>query len=162
MNIDIKRIPFKAIAVSIAVPLAVGGLSSLLTMGSMKSFHLLRQPPLTPPDWVFPVVWSILYILMGLGSYLAYVSADAQQRRAALTVYAGTLIMNFVWPLLFFRLGLHLTAFLWLIALLLLIISLLVRFYRIRHAAGLCILPYLLWALFAAYLNFGVYWLNRP
>ena len=142
------RVEKKPLAIAIAVPLLVGGLSSLLTHRSMEAFHQLRQPPLTPPDWVVPVAWSVLYILMGVASYLVYTS-DA------------TLVFNFVWPLLFLRLGMRLAALLWLFILFGLIVLTASLFGRIRRAAGLCFVPYLLWTAFAGYLNAGVYWLNR-
>lgn len=158
----IKNILTKPLIVSLAIPLAVGGLSSLLTHSSMDAFKQLRQPPLTPPDWVFPVVWSVLYILMGVASYLVYTAnATPQVRYSALIAYGMTLVFNFVWPLLFFRLGMRLVAFFWLLMLLGLILLTASLFYGVRKAAGLCLAPYLLWTVFAGYLNFGVYWLNR-
>lgn len=156
------RVEKKPLAIAIAVPLLVGGLSSLLTHRSMEAFHQLRQPPLTPPDWVFPVAWSALYVLMGIASYLVYTSdATPQMRYSALIAYGVTLVFNFVWPLLFFRLGMRLAALLWLFILFGLIVLTASLFGRIRRAAGLCFVPYLLWTAFAGYLNAGVYWLNR-
>ena len=152
----------KPLIVSIAIPLAVGGLSSLLTMGSMKAFAQLRQPPLSPPGWLFPVVWSVLYVLMGISAYLVYTARTAPQIRfSALIAYGIMLIFNFVWPLLFFRLGMRLVAFIWLILLLGLVLLTASLFYQVRKIAGLLYIPYLAWMVFAGYLNFGVYWLNR-
>ena len=164
MNIraNLKSIRLKPLLVCIGIPLAVGGLSSLLTRGSMEDFKLLRQPPLTPPDWVFPVVWGALYVLMGIASYLVF-TADVtpQMRYSALIAYGVTLVFNFVWPLLFFLLGFRLVAFVWLAMLFGLIALTCSLFMRIRRAAGLLLIPYLIWTAFAGYLNFGVYWLNR-
>lgn len=162
VNVHMKNIRVKPLIVAIAIPLAVGGLSSLLTRGSMEAFGRLNQPPLTPPDWVFPVVWSILYVLMGIASYLVFMAdASRRQKRDALLVYGATLILNFVWPLLFFRFGLFLAAFVWLLCMIAVVGLLYIRFRRIHKNAGYCILPYFLWSAFAGYLNFGVYWLNR-
>ena len=144
------------------MPLLVGGLSSLLTHRSMEAFHQLRQPPLTPPDWAFPVVWALLYTLMGIASYLVYTaSATPQMRYSALIVYGVMLVFNFIWPLLFFRLGMRLVAFVWLLLLFGLIAFTASLFARVRKTAGILFIPYLLWTAFAGYLNFGVYWLNR-
>ena len=101
MRFDLKammqRIDKKPLIIAIAIPLAVGGLSSLLTMGSMKAFGQLRQPPLTPPDWAFPVVWGALYVIMGTASWLVYTaSATAQMRYTALIAYGIMLVFNFV------------------------------------------------------------------
>lgn len=166
MRFDLKammqRIDKKPLIICIAIPLAVGGLSSLLTMGSMKAFGQLRHPPLMPPDWAFPVAWSILYVLMGAASYLVYrANATAQMRYCALLAYGLMLIFNFVWPLLFFRLGMRLVAFVWLIMLFCLVLLTASLFERVRRIAGLLFIPYLAWTVFAGYLNFGVYWLNR-
>ena len=158
----VKSIRNKPLVVCIAVPLIVGGLSSLLTMGSMAAFRQLQKPPLTPADWVFPVAWGILYVLMGVASYLVYTAnATPQMRYSALIAYGVTLVFNFVWPLLFFRLGMRLVAFVWLLLLLGLVALTASIFGRVRKSAGLLLLPYLLWTAFAGYLNFGVYLLNR-
>ena len=157
-----KALTRKPLFISIAIPLAVGGLSSLLTHGSMEAFHQLRQPPLTPPDWVFPVVWALLYTLMGIASFLVYTAnATPQMRYSALIAYGVMLVFNFIWPLLFFRLGMRLVAFVWLLLLFGLIAFTASLFYRVRKTAGVLFIPYLLWTAFAGYLNFGVYWLNR-
>jgi len=157
-----KALIRKPLFICIAIPLAVGGLSSLLTHGSMEAFHQLNQPPLTPPDWVFPVVWALLYTLMGVASFLVYTAnATPQMRYSALIAYGVMLVFNFIWPLLFFRLGVRLVAFVWLLLLFGLIAFTASLFYRVRKTAGALFIPYLLWTAFAGYLNFGVYWLNR-
>lgn len=162
MKFDGKAIRWKPLLIAVGIPLAVGGLSALLTRGSMDAFLRLRQPPLTPPAWVFPAVWAVLYALMGAASYLvATANATPQMRYCALIAYGLTLLFNFVWPLLFFRLGFRLVAFVWLVMLFLLIILAASLFGRVRRLAGLLLIPYLLWTAFAGYLNFGVYWLNR-
>lgn len=168
MNMDkslktwLQTIRIKPLGVAVGIPLAVGGFSSLLTKGSMEAFGRLRQPPLTPPDWVFPVVWSGLYVLMGVSSYLIYTSDFPEKtRRAALCAYGVTLVLNFLWPLLFFRAAMHLAAFFLLLALLAAVAATAYLFGCLRPAAGYLLLPYLAWTIFAGYLNLGVYWLNR-
>ncbi len=151
----------KKLAVCLAVPLAVGGLAALLSRSGMADFALLRKPPLTPPAWVFPVVWTALYLMMGLASYLVWESRTPREHvAAALTVYACQLSVNFLWPILFFTLRLYLFAFFWLVALWLLVLAAFAFFRKLQKTAGLLMLPYLLWVTFAGYLNFGVYLLN--
>jgi len=151
------KLQWKKLLVMVAIPLAVGGLSALLS-GSPRGFAQLDAPPLTPPGWVFPVVWTILYILMGLGSYKVLVSGGLREDvTSALAVYFIQLAVNFLWPLVFFRWELRLTAFWILIGLWALVLTTMVRFYRLDQRAGDCLLPYLLWVTFAGYLNFGFF-----
>lgn len=147
---------------AIALPLLVGAVSGILTGGGMQSFGMLNKPPLSPPGWLFPVVWTILYILMGIASYqVAEADADEEKKEKALSIYYYQLLVNFLWPVFFFSFGWYLFAFLWLVFLWILIILMIKSFYDIsRLAAYLCI-PYLIWVTFAGYLNFGIWWLNR-
>ena len=156
-----KKIRWKELIISLAIPLAVGGLSTLITKDAMESFQALRQPLLSPPAWLFPVVWTLLYLLMGLASYQVYTSgASEPRRRKALTVYGIQLAANFLWSLLFFSLGMYLTAFIWILVLWLLIFVCSILFYYIRNSAGKLMIPYVIWVTFAAYLNLGIYLLN--
>ena len=121
----------------------------------------MNQPPLSPPGWLFPVVWTILYLLMGYASYrVATSGADSGKIRRALTLYGAQLAVNFLWPLVFFGLGWYLVAFFILILLWVLILLTMRAFSEIDEVAGNLLLPYLLWVTFAGYLNFGVYLLN--
>lgn len=152
----------KRLLLCLAIPLAVGGLAAWLTRGGMERFAELEQPPLTPPGWVFPVAWTVLYLLMGLASYLASNAGGSRPAvGGALVLYGLQLGSNFLWPVLFFNMGWYLFAFCWLVALWLLILAESVRFYRLSRPAGYLMIPYLLWVAFAGYLNFGVYLLNR-
>lgn len=156
-----KKINFKALIVAILIPLAVGGLSALLTRGSMDSFEMINKPPLSPPAILFPIVWSILYILMGLASYFVYVSDSAQgTKRVALTLYGIQLFFNFMWSILFFNLEAYLGSFVWLVVMLVLIIATTALFYAIDKKAGYLMIPYILWVTFAGYLNLAIYFLN--
>lgn len=151
----------KKLLICLAIPLAAGGLSALLA-GGMDSYGTLRQPPLSPPGWVFPVVWSILYLLMGYSSYRILTSgADRQRIRSALTLYAIQLFFNVLWSPVFFGLGWHLAAFFILLVLWTFILLTIRAFHPIDSKAADLLLPYLLWVTFAGYLNFGVYVLNR-
>lgn len=150
----------KALAVSILIPLGVGAAAAFFTRNSMDVYEGLVQPPLSPPGWLFPVVWTILYTLMGISSYLIYRS-DSPNKNTALTIYAFQLAVNFFWTILFFNLEMYLLAFLWLLLLLVLIVLMIVSFYRINKTAAYLQIPYLIWVLFAGYLNLGIYLLNR-
>lgn len=152
------KIQWKNLATCIAIPLAVGGLSAMLSQSGMAAYAMLKKPALSPPGWVFPVVWTILYILMGIASYLVLTSG--KQNDAALTTYAIQLFFHFFWSILFFRMGLCVTAFLWLVVLWFLILKTTVMFYRIVKTAGYLMIPYLLWVAFAGYLNLGICLLN--
>lgn len=152
---------WKLLLICIAIPLAVGGLSAWLTRGSADTFAMLNKPPLSPPGWLFPVVWTILFILMGLASYLILTSEKCRQAiDRALRLYGIQLVVNFFWSIFFFNLSLYLFAFIWLILLWLLILGTIVRFCRISQPAGYLMVPYLLWVTFAGYLNFSIYLLN--
>ena len=152
------KIQWKKLISCLAIPLAAGELSALLTRGSMESFEALNKPTLSPPGWLFPVVWTVLFVLMGIASYLAAVSGGPN--RTALAVYGVQLLFNFVWPLLFFRLAQYLPAFIWLVILWVLILVTAVLFYRISKPAGYLMLPYLTWVAFAGYLNLAIFLLN--
>lgn len=155
------KVNWKLLLLCIAIPLGVGGLAAFLTKDSMEAFAALNQPPLSPPGWLFPVVWSVLYILMGIASYLVITSGAGQEEiRRALWPYGIQLIFNFLWSILFFNLSVYLFSFFWLLGLWVLIYATMVRFYRIAPRAGDLMIPYLLWVTFAGYLNFGIYLLN--
>lgn len=156
-----KKINWKLLIICIAIPLAVGGLSALLTKDNMIMFQYIRKPALSPPAWLFPVVWTILYTLMGIASYRV-VSSDAAPKeiRGALIFYALQLFFNFLWSIVFFNLEAYLFAFIWLILLWALILITTVRFFRIDRRAGWLMVPYLLWVAFAGYLNYAIYKLN--
>ena len=143
-----------------AIPLAVGGLGALLS-GGMDRYKIMNQPPLSPPGWVFPVVWTILYLLMGYGSYLVYTSGKPREEiRKALILYFIQLSLNLLWPIVFFGFGWYLLAFFILIALWLAIFLTMRKFSAINERAGDLLLPYILWVTFAGYLNLGVFLLN--
>lgn len=145
---------------SIALPLAVGGASALISMDAMQNFSSLNQPPLSPPAWLFPLAWSILYVLMGIAAYLVLVSDKPARAKTALTVYGVQLFFNFFWSIIFFNFEAYLFAFIWLIILWLLIIVNTVLFFGINKTAGFLMIPYILWVTFAAYLNLAIYLIN--
>ena len=154
------KIQWKKLIICILIPLLVGGISAFLTTGSMKLFGMVSKPPLSPPGWLFPVVWIILYILMGIASYLILVSENKYRAQTALRVYGLQLFFNFFWSIIFFNMQQYLLAFVWLLILLTLIILTTFLFYRINKTAGYLLLPYIAWVSFAGYLNLGIYILN--
>lgn len=160
MNVKIQ---WKRLLLHLAIPLAVGGLAGFLTKNSMETFQNLQQPPFSPPGWLFPVAWTILYLLMGLASYLVHTAHHPPRGslETADLVYALQLAANFLWPIVFFNWGLYLPAFFWLIFLWVLILANLLLFYRIQKTAGYLLIPYLLWVTFAGYLNLSIYLLNK-
>lgn len=155
------KINFKALLVSIVIPLSVGLISGFLSRGGMEQFTSLNKPPLSPPGILFPIVWTILYILMGVASYLVFSSEkNNQDVKDALTVYGLQLAVNFFWSIFFFNLEWYLFSFFWLILLWVLIFYTIRLFYPISKPAAYLMIPYLLWVTFAGYLNLGVYLLN--
>ena len=154
-----KKINMKALIIFIAIALGVGGLAALLTGAGSDFYGSVNKPPLAPPAWLFPVVWTVLYILMGVSAYLIYESSCAT-RRCDLAVWAAQLAVNFVWSLVFFNAKAFLFAFILIIALWILIIVMISFFHRCRRAAAYLQIPYFLWVTFAAYLNWSIYALN--
>ncbi len=155
------KIDWKKLLICLAIPLGVGGLASLLTGGGMGEYAVMNRPPLSPPGWLFPVVWTALYLLMGYASYRIYTSgAEQTQIRQSLILYGAQLIVNFLWPLVFFGLKWYLAAFFLLILLWVLIFLTMRAFAKIDETASDLFLPYILWVTFAGYLNLGVYLLN--
>ena len=151
---------WKSWIVPLLIPLAVGVVSVLITRENMAVYDAIAKPPFAPPPILFPIVWTVLFLLMGVSAKLVE-DTPAPDQNAALAVYYLQLVVNFFWPILFFNKRAFFIAFIWLVLLWLLITVMVVRFYRIRPVAGLLQLPYLVWVTFAGVLNFSIYWLNR-
>lgn len=143
---------------SILIPVAIGGIVGLI-QSSANDYGNLKKPPLSPPGIVFPIVWTILYIIMGI-SY-AILKTNGKVDDKVNKVYYSQLIVNALWTIIFFNLKLRLLAFLWIILLAILVIIMIKEFYKRNKVAGLLQIPYIIWVAFATYLNFGVYILNR-
>ena len=138
------KIQWKKLLICLAIPVGVGGLAALLTGSGMADYGSIRQPPLSPPGWLFPVVWTILYLLMGYASYRVLVSGkDEKQIRMALVIYGAQLVLNFLWPLVFFGLQWYLAAFILLLALWVLILLNIRAFAEVDEPAGDLLLPYI-------------------
>lgn len=152
---------WKPFLICLAIPIIGGTAAGLISMGGMEIFDSVEKPPLSPPGWLFPVVWTVLYALMGIASYLVYNSDAAHdEKKKALIVYGIQLVFNFVWPILFFNFKMYYFAFFWLVALWALIIYTIVLFGRISRPAAYLLIPYLIWVTFAGYLNLGIAVLN--
>ncbi|MEE0203377.1 tryptophan-rich sensory protein [Faecalicatena contorta] len=147
-----------SLIIAILIPLAVGSFSALIS-GNMALYSTINKPAFSPPSIVFPIVWTILYVLMGISSYIIY-SSDSADKTRALKIYALQLFFNFCWNILFFRYNLYLLSFLWLVILIVLICIMIKDFYKINPAAAYLQIPYLLWCIFAAFLNFSIYTMN--
>ena len=146
--------------ISLLIPLSVGFLSGLLALGGIRAFDNLIKPPLSPPGFIFPIVWTILYVLMGISSYLIYKENDYHSN-CCLKIYLINLFVNFLWTPLFFGLNLRLFSFIWILLLDVVIVYMIICFYKVNKKAAYLQIPYLIWSLFATYLNLAFYILNR-
>ncbi|MBR5234377.1 MAG: tryptophan-rich sensory protein [Clostridia bacterium] len=149
--------------ISVAVSLGVGILSALLTRGNMNIYEEVSTPPLSPPSFLFPVVWTVLYVLMGISAAMVLTThiSPLERRRKALYIYGASLFFNFFWSIIFFNIRAFLFSFVWLLVLLALIILTIVKYYKINKTAAYLQIPYAVWVTFAGYLNFGIWLLNK-
>ena len=146
---------YKPYIIEIVIALAIGGLSALLTKNGMDDFREILKPPLSPPGILFPIVWTILYVLMGISAGRCYKKAHFVPFS-----YRLSLFVNFLWSIIFFNMKAYLFAFIWLILLFVLIVLMIARYLKIDKTAAYLQIPYLLWVIFAGYLTFGVWLLN--
>ena len=138
-----------------------GLLAGLFTRQASEIYSgVIQQPPLSPPGWIFPVVWTILYGLMGISAARISLEPAGRQKDKALNIFVAQLIVNFFWSLIFFNAQAYGFAFLWILLLWALILWLIIAFWKVDKTAALLQIPYLLWVSFAAYLNYGVWRLN--
>ena len=145
---------------SILIAVGVGALSGFLTKDAMPAYESLPKSNLTPPSIVFPIVWTILFVLMGISAAIIFRS-DSPDRKKCLWLYGIQLAVNFLWSIFFFNLQWFLFSFLWLFLLWLLILATIWNFWEISQTAALLLFPYLIWVSFAGYLNFVIWILNR-
>lgn len=150
----------KPYVLSVLLALGVGGLSALITKSSMDIYEDIVKPALAPPGFIFPIVWTILYTLMGISAARVYLKSDGNIQGTGLVLYIVQLIFNFAWPIAFFTFRAFLFSFVWLIALWVMVLFMILRFYKISKLASLLQIPYLLWLTFALYLNYMIYILN--
>lgn len=146
------------LAKNVILPIILGGLVGLI-ISQFMDYNTLQKPPLSPPGFIFGIVWSILYLLMGIAyGILVY---KGKSDVAVSKIYWTQLIVNLVWPILFFVFKLRLFSSVWIILLLILVIDMIIKFYKKDKIIGYSQIPYLLWIMFATYLNIGVYILNK-
>lgn len=154
--------PWKIYALWIAICEAVGFFAGILTRnGSQIYAQTAVKPPLSPPGWLFPVVWGILYALMGIGAARITLSPVSAQRSRGLNLMVAQLIVNFFWPLLFFNALAYGFALLWLLLLWVLVLWMILTWRKVDPLAAALQIPYQLWLTLAAYLNAGVWFLNK-
>lgn len=157
-SLRIQKKHILVLIIAVLIPIIVGVFSAFLTAKDMKIYETMEKPPLSPPGWLFPIVWTLLYAMMGFASFYVCVSdADTGLKRKALTFYAAQLIMNMFWSTLFFTYGLYLLSLIWLLAMWVLIIAATVVFWKINRASGIMMGVLVIWTTFAAYLNLGAY-----
>ncbi|MBO5746755.1 MAG: tryptophan-rich sensory protein [Clostridia bacterium] len=142
----------------VVVTLIAGGLGTLLS-GGFDAYKTYEQPPLSPPAILFPIVWTLLYILMGIAAGIVAESRDLDKGKG-LKLYVLQLAINVIWPIIFFRFDALKFACFWLVLLIVAVVLTIFSFYRIDKKAAFLLLPYLAWCLFALYLNFGIVVLN--
>ena len=153
------RIDWKKLIIITIITFIVGTFFSFFTMNSMDTFKDLSKP-INVPGVLFPIVWSILYLLMSISCYLIVQSND-KDKKEGIILYAIQLVINSLWTLIFFGFGAYLLSFIWIIIFLIVVIIMLAKFYNINKIAMYINIPYVLWLLFAAYLNLGIYLLNK-
>ena len=157
-----RKSNWKTYALWIALAEAVGLISGLLSREGTRLFgETALQPPLSPPAIVFPIVWTILYALMGVSAARIALAPSSTARSRGLNLFIAQLIVNFFWSLIFFNAKAYGFAFLWLLLLWFLVLWMILTFRKVDPLAAILQIPYLLWLTFAAYLNYGVWMLNQ-
>ena len=153
-----KKFSIVSFIIFMIIPIATGLLASYVTSDNMMLYENIIKPPFAPPAIVFPIVWSVLYILMGVSSYLIYLNTN---RYGLLFTYFLSLFVNFFWPIIFFNWQEFGFAFIWILLLWLLIIFTIIDYFKASKIAAILQIPYLLWVTFAAILNFSIWFLNK-
>ena len=152
-------IRLKSLLLNILLSVGTGLLSSLVTGNFSALYQSANRPALAPPTWLFPVVWSVLYVLMGISAYIIGES-NSDMKSSAKRIYYLQLAVNFLWSPLFFVFRLYWFSFFWLILLWISVLIMIIRFFKINKVAAYLQIPYLIWLTFAAYLNLSVAVLN--
>jgi len=145
----------------IAIPLIVGAVSGFLTRNNVYIYDVLIKPPFALPNYLFSVVWSILYLTMGIALYL-FINANTNKSTIndGVTLFAFQLLLNFFWSIIFFNLRMYFLAFLLLVALFIFVAITVTTFFNTRKSSGILLIPYLLFLVYAGYLNFSIWYLN--
>ena len=148
----------KKLIIYIFIPLLIGFIGSLLG-DSKTGFEMINKPSYSPPGIIFPIVWTILYVLMGISAYIVSESNDKGKNKA-LVIYGIQLVINMLWTLFFFNLKWYLFSFVWIVILIGFVIAMIYEFYKTSKKAGLLQIPYLIWLIFASILNLSIFILN--
>ena len=154
-----NKINIKKLLINIFIPILLGALVGLLTSPG-SNFKEMVKPSFAPPGIIFPIVWTILYALLGLSHYIIEES-NSSNKTKALLIYDIGLIVNLLWSFFFFTFKLYLFSFIWIILLIIIVIIMIKYFYEINNFSGLIQIPYLLWLIFASILNYSIFILNR-
>lgn len=157
-----RKIDIPRLITTIAIPVIGGALSGILAnRNTRETYSMLETPDFAPPGWIFPIVWTILYVMMGIAKYLVDTHATSEKERLGAAIpYYIQLGLNFLWSFLFFKWALRGVAFFEIIILLIMIIYTTYKFYKINRTAGYLMIPYILWVAFASILNFSIWQLN--
>ena len=150
------NINYKKLAIYILIPLLLGTLIGFLS-GSFNGYKQMIKPSFAPPGMIFPIVWSILFILMGISRYLIEINGNDVD---AVFIYNLQLFINLVWSFFFFTFKWYLFSFVWVLLLIAVVFIMIYKFYKISKVSAFLQIPYSLWLLFAAVLNFSIYTLN--
>jgi benzodiazapine receptor len=152
----------RSLVASLALAYSAALIGSLFTTGAIATWYAtLAKPELSPPNWLFGPVWTILYAMMAIAAWRIYERRKADPRATtSLSIYAGHLAVNAFWSIAFFGLHNPVLAMFVIVVLWLLIGYLMVRFFRVDRIAGSLFLPYLIWVSFATYLNLMIVILN--
>lgn len=153
---------FKPYIISIAIALGIGGLGAFLIRDNLYLYDVINKPAFSPPAFLFPIVWTILYILMGISSARIWLQKEhaSYEVMDSLLTYALQLILNFFWPIIFFNMRTFLFSFIWIVVLWTSILKMIFKFSVLDKTAAYLNIPYVLWVTFAGYLNFMIYLLN--
>lgn len=158
MNVDKRNV--KTYAIAVAIPEAVGALAGFLTRNGVQQIRNMEQSALTPPAIVFPIVWTVLYALMGISLARVWMAPESPQRSRGLSIFLFQLIFNFFWSIFFFNMGAFGFSLLWILVLWALIGWMILTFFRVDRLAALLQIPYFLWVTFATYLNYVIWMRN--
>lgn len=159
VNGTFKLFPF---IVSILIPLGISALISLMINNSLSLYNDIVKPKFYPPELVFGVVWPILYVLMGFACYRTFMKLKLEKKSSsAILLYIINLMLNFLWPIIFFYLRLYGIAWIELILLIIVLAIVIIKFFNIDKLSGIVLIPYFLWLLYALYLNISIWMLNE-
>ncbi len=157
----IIKLDLRKLIKSLSIPLVIGLFSAFLTRSDVESFEMnAAKPFFAVPGWVFPVVWTVLYFLMGIAAYIIEITDTKISKKRAVYLNYAQLFFNFCWSIIFFTFRAYLFAFVWLIVLWVLIIATTLEYNKISKAASYLLIPYIIWVTFAGVLNFSIYLLN--